>query len=544
MEKLASEKEIAERMNAGFYRDWYTRCYNEQQRAYGGIGGVNASMLPPSGQGFPDWPDVLPLFLYAHQTRKVLATAAIALARNMGTIPAPVFTGPEIDDGFTPDLLAEFYKKRSDSPESRWSDQFESAFMDGDQLGMGYVYFGPRLTAGGKFRVDCEHIPLLHLLFDINAKHFIDAKWAAWCRYYSVDDAKRMYGERVEAYQRQLTVPTTIGRSMTQNLVRVWEYQDVGTLRPDGSYECEPTHAFILDDIGGEILSRERNEFEVITVAAYSQYLFSGMRRPFGRLHMQSAVQGMLNKIEKRLDDEMSSGGTITIYDPNRVDAGDMRKFRNGEVAPMISAKVPLNNDSPAIQRIAATGADSKVIEAMTYFTEELHAVSGITELDLGGSTGNNTLGQDQILTQRADNQQSWDSNQLIKFYRRAMQIAMRVAKIIDDAPITLVVKGKTFSLNMPGFPESLIANHIPDDLYPLIGAQDLTPQNNDAKKAMRLNQLNQYQPLIQMGLINVQWWASEMVKAMGDNPDEALMSQGQLGQVGGQMTPMNPMAS
>lgn len=513
-------------MKAGFSSQWYNARYNEMQRAFGGATGEQRLLLPASSAGsYPDYPDVFARELWVSRSRKIFSTMQLYVARNMASIPIPDFKGPEIDK-HSAELLREFYRIRSE--QGKWHTQLEQAYCDGSMLGTGYIYVGTVVDSEGYAKVEIEHIPCLHVLYDINAKTIDRAKWMAVCRYYSVDEAEALFGDQVHTKIRTLAT----GDGVQTEVVRVFEYQDVGLIGKEG-YKVEPTRAYILDDLDGPVLERERNPYDALTIAQYYQVLASGMRRPVGRVHSMLAAQAQLNKIEDRADQEIACGGTINLYDSVLMDNSDAAKLRAGAIAPWLGIK-SLSKDAPPIMRIPPSPVDGKMIEIWQAWSEEFNGVSGTTELDRGTDTGNNTLGQDQILQSRSDSAQNRDAVQLVRFYRQIVNLVMRVAKASDDCPVTLKLAGYSIAMNIPGYPESGIDNWIPDELDPLIDTQDMTPGQDAIRKQQRLAGLQLYTPYLGT-LVSPEWFMKELITANGDDVDE-VMSQSQSNQAANPM--------
>lgn len=477
-----------------------------------------ASAACGSDGDFPVRPDIVVQFLEIGQSRRILNTQFIALSRVMSSVAKPTF--PDIDKQ-KGEVLAGFYTGRHEGDgagEGEWQHELNSAYMDGDGLGLGIVQVGlEKNPESGYKRVTLRHSPLLNTLGDPHYRNPGRWRWIAFVHYLDVEDAVARFGAECRKYARPWTDSQS---SIPMEYVRIIEYYDMG-FGPNG----KPTRAIVPQNLANPPLKREVNEFGCLPFAYYMHFLAPGMRRPVGRIALQMATQEAINALEKSAI-ETCQDGAFDLVDMDQLNANDVKLRNKGDRNLKIRIERPSATGAPPYIRVPAKEVAQTWQVLRDLLDRQFNTDSGTTDLDRGSlSSTARTLGENELLDARSQNQSSWSELQALQLLRRTVEKVLRIARIGDRDPVMVPVFGHPVLLNDPEVPQSWIDAFIPGNLRVALGEESLRKADLDAERAMRLKGLQLVAPYVGTTLSPL-WHSEEMLKAIGEpDPKAAFMT-------------------
>ena len=502
----STAEQIQGAMRSGFDRNYYVFLYKQMRYAFGWPWAD--SVLNTNSGFFPFMPDIMPYTQEVGLSRKIQAVAAIALPRIAGNIPKPVINGPGLNK-IQKTVLEEFLVSRSTQTwqaDGNWGPHFARAFLDGDQLGIGFVRFGLKLNPKTKKTyLDMSYQPSCQTLWDNTQRDFTRARWVSCAHYLDEITATDLYGKEAQKYLRVFGEAPDSPR-----LMRIFEYYDIGL----GS-KGDPTYAIIPDDLDQKPLLIKENPFGVIPVAHNENYWFPGTKYPIGRVVMQMPTQEMLNQHERRQRLEVQHGGGYDLVHEESVDSEALARVEQGEAGVTVRVTAPMSKEmGPPVMRIPNRDMSSVLANEFARLTQQFHMEAGISELDSGNLTSQSrTLGEVQLLQNKSDVRSNWASLKMIEFYQRAFRIALQVAKVGDVDPLKIDFGGVPVDVNTDDV--TMISQFIPDHFDVLIDQKDLTKQDDALKKAQERQDLMSLAPFIG-NVIDPKWFATELLKSLG----------------------------
>lgn len=510
---------IRDTMRQGYEPEHYESLYRQMCYAFGESWNDAATGLTWGEEGkLLSFPDVKVRYLESGQSRRILNAAVISLSRVMYAQPAPEF--PQVDK-ITGEIRKQFVLKRADGDGTvlgDWHTEDMAAYFDADGLGFGCCQIVLETNPiTGRQRAGIRHVPAIHVLWDRHERNPDRARWCAFVHHIRVEDAVSRYGERARNWTR-----TTYEGQKADLLetVRIVEYYDIGLGR------SEPTRTVLASELEGEVIERGRNPFPFLPMAHMMNYTPSGMARPTGRIMMQMATQRALNK-QERYTDWVLEQGPIDIFDPSSFDDQDVEAILRGEYPHRrLKTSAKMNKDN-ALPFVRIPGADIQPGMALLMQNlERLHnAESGTNDLDRGSRSNSQTLGQDMLLAQRSDTQGLWMRQQAAKYHRRKVEKFLEVARLFDRDPVVLDIQGRDIPINVPGVPQSFIDQFLDEPSRVVISEDALEFRDMRLERMQRSRELDSLAPLVQGGMVDPQWWATEKLKALGYDPAEAMPS-------------------
>lgn len=509
--QLLTAEEIKENM-LDFDIEYQQSLYNQVSYAIGekmkryGTGATAGS----AGE-YPIFPDIQPRFLRVGQSRRILNTEFIGMARTLQTEPEP--ESPQVDK-WTGEVRKQFFLERFRKHE--WSEQFAMAFMDGEATGVGCVQIGMTIDPDtGMPCVDLYHHHSYNIIFDRHERTPTRARWVVAVHYLPMLEAAFRFGEKAAQYETTVESGTD-GRPM--RTVRVFEYWDRGIA---GRL---PTKAVVLGDIGNDPILIEANPFGAcLPFGFFTFFTPPGMKRPMGRIPMQMAMQEALNDLEAYLRKQLKQPD-FTLLDSQSLDPSDLQRVISGDIPNYVRVLKPViqGMQNPAV-RVSSTGIHQAVIYLQEMYERQFTADSGTTEFDRGmQAQSSRTLGENQLVDARGGVQASWSELQLAKFYQRSIEKVFYIASRVDRSPVPIDVFGTNYTVNGDD-PDSMIQAWLEEPSVVVIDAQSLRRQDGQMKTAQRLAQLNELAPHVGMGIDPV-WFVTEKLKAIGESdPREAM---------------------
>lgn len=487
----------------------------EKARRYG------AGTTAGAAGEYPIFPDIQPRFLRIGQSRRILNTEFIGMARTLQTEPEP--DCPQVDK-WTGEVRKQFFLERFRKHE--WSEQFAMAFMDGEATGVGAVQVGMSICPDtGLPHVDLYHHHSYNIIFDRHERTPTRARWVVAVHYLSLLEAKFRFGEKATQYETVVESGTD-GRPM--RTVRVFEYWDKGIAGK------APTRAVVLGDLGNDPIEVTANPYGGCLPFGFFVYFTPpGMKRPMGRIPMQMAMQEAINDLENYLKKQLKQPD-FTLLDSQSLDPSDLQRVMSGDTPNYVRVLKPViqGMQNPAV-RIPTTGIHQAVIYLQEMYERQFTADSGTTEFDRGmQAASQRTLGENQLVDARGGVQASWSELMLAKFYQRAIEKVFQVASMVDRSPLPIDVFGTNYTLNSDEDPDSMISVWLEEPSVVLINPQSLRRQDSAMKATERLAQLEVLAPHVGAG-IDPLWFVGEKLKAIGEtDPREAMGGADQAGQM------------
>lgn len=514
-------EDIRTRLAQGYDPSYYASLYRQMCYAFGDdwhkVKGVPSGV---AGGSFPDFPEITVRYMETGRSRRILNSQFTGLSRVMATDPEPEF--PQLDK-WTGEVRKQYYLNRYRGDHyggGNWADEHAYAYMDGDGLGLGFVQFGLESNPKtGYQRVSCEYSPAVLTLWDRHERNPSRARWVAFCKYLSIDQAAGLFGwKTAKRYRREIVD----GESQAPlEVMRVFEYYDMG-YGPKGT----PTRALIPSDLGMEPITLEDNPFECLPFSYMSYLMVPGMKRHTGRIIMQMSTQEGLNDIERHLRKALKSP-SFDIVDVTQLNTDDLRRINAGDTNVKVRLDTP-RPDAPPYIRVPGMEVAQTILALKEMYERQFNADSGTTDFDRGNlQSEERTLGENQLLDARSKNQQAWGAIQATKMHQRSVETCLKIAKDYDKDPLLIDVFGTNIPLNVPEDPRSWLTNFLEEPSHVLISDQSLRARDQDAERQRRQQSLAMLAPLLQMGLISPQKYAEEMLKAAGEqDPNDWMPTQ------------------
>jgi hypothetical protein len=505
---------IKSRLQDGFDRNYYESLYQSIVKAYGEFWRDDLPS-PAWGNGFPDYPDVRPIFKEIGISAKIQNAQIIMLSRVMTASPEPNF--PDLDR-WTGQVRQQYVKNRArgiGGVDGEWTTQHANVFLDGDGLGTGFAQIGLRETPYGQI-IDVEHIPVTQMIWDPRQRSATRARWMCSMRYIEMDVAEDMFGyAQAHANVRKIW---DLRENRGVDVVRLFEYYDVGLTGG------KPTMAYILDDITHDPVSVEENPFGCLPFAVYEGPLTPGTKRATGRINMMLSGQEAISKVERNIRAAVEKTA-LDLVDSTMLSVADLSKLQDGEPLTVIQleGEARLDKNNPPIIRLPGGEVSQTNMVALERYEREFAAVAGNTELDRGNQLDSQrTLGETQLLDQRSRTQANYSTLQLALYYRRVFEKVCKIGAIGDTAPVSVMIDGRKITLNT-GDPRLAIRPFLEEESQITIDPQAITSNDVAGEQDAKARKLWSMAPLVQAGQIPNDWFAKEILRSAGYDPDEVL---------------------
>jgi hypothetical protein len=530
--KLTSKENIQARLCNGYDKGWYDSIWKQMCYAFGEQG--QESLGIGGDKRFPDFADLTPTMSEVGTSKRILNTQFITLSRVMYSDPEPEF--PDVDK-ITGQIRQSFYQARATGEEygdGDWATQFNAAFMDGDGVGTGVVQLGLKTNPKTGFRkLTAQHVPILQTLWDRNERSISRARWIAFLHYIPMDVAEAQFGKRFATENRHEMKES--GSEEPIECVRILDYWDIG------HGKGEPTHAFIVDDLDGEVIEIEENPYGCLPCAFYEHLLIPGMRRAVGRIPLLMAGQEALNQAERYMREAMKRPG-FTMVGAELFEESDFERVINGEGG-IIRTKRPLAAGELIAQFVPGEEVSQTTLAYMQLLEKDFTANAGVTEFDRGSNPDQaRTLGENQLVDERSKVQASWSALQAAKMHRRAVEVGLKIAAIGDNDPVMLAVDGNTVPINDPSDTRLSIANFLAEPSRVIVSVESLAKNDMLREQQMATQKLMGLQPLVGQTIDPI-WWTDELLKANGYDPAEAKLEP-QPVPLGPDGMPVDPMGA
>lgn len=491
-------------------------AYALGEKATGRLRGIQ------SGDGeFPLFPDMQPAFVKVGQSRRILNTQFIGMARVLSADPEPMF--PQVDK-FKGEVRKQFILERSRMLE--WPEVFGSSFLDAEAAGVGIAQVGMEINPDTGFpHVMIQHVPCYNFVYERHARSPNLAKWCYAVHYLSIDDAVAAYGDVARSHEINIE---DNGEGRPMKAVRVFEYFNKGVAGK------APTRAVMLGQMSSDPVEYGPNPYGACMPFGFWVYFLPpGMRRPMGRIPFQMATQEALNDLEQYLRAQLKQP-EFTLLDAQAIDQQDLQNVFAGKVPAYVRVKKDLTNgmSAPAI-RVPSGGVAQALIALQDMYERQFTTDSGVTEHERGNfSQEDRTLGENQLVDQRGGVQASWSELMAAKGYQRVFEKILHVASIVDRDALTVDVFGTNYLINNPADPDSTIQEWAKEPSTILIDSQLLRRKDSQIAQAQRVAALKQVEPYVGSG-VDPMWFVEEMLKAIGEkDPREAMGGSDEMGQL------------
>ena len=513
---LPSHKEVKERILAGFDRKYYDSIYTQQCYAFGQKWDSKPSYLAESSASddIPIYPDVRVTHLAIGQSRRILNASIRTLSRVLSRAPEPKF--PQVDE-VTNEVRRTFWLANANGNRgvpTRWLQQLQYAFVEGDTLGVGCVKHGLRThPRSGRQMVDMRHVPVLQTIWDPFEFDPRNSKWAAVASYVPYEVAKNLWGKKkADRHKREWT--TTVD-SRSAQFVRVIEYWDVG-YAGDGPAYC----IFVGDLEDGEV---GENDLGFIPLSFCVNYVAPGMRRPIGRAVMQMSSQELINDIEKYLRVTMKRGPAIDIYMEEMFDEAALARWRAGDSSQPLAIKEGMVDDvRKAFTRIGAMDPGQGALALFAIAERQHNDDSNQTEQSRGNALGGRTTAREvSALVSKVNENASLTDQQANEFLVDAVKNTMSAALAGDAHPVSLDIFGSNILFNDPSDPMMDIANWLSEDSGTvLIDLESTSAEDDLLKRQVKKEDLMFLSPLVGVTL-DPDTYSEEMLEAIGEKDIE-----------------------
>lgn len=528
---LTSAENIAKRLqeanDVGYYESifrWAQALHS--QKIAGG----------PSEEGtFKSWPDLMPKIAEVGVSTPILTALLLTRAKVLRTLPEPDF--PQVSKQ-TSEIRKAVWRRRAQGcgygGDGHWLGQMRDAFMDGAPFGAGFVQFGPKTNPKtGLQYTHMTHVPLMQMMWERTERSPARSRFFCAMKYMPLDVAEDKFGKK-KARENvfRLFNQGEAYESQSVEVVRVFEYWDLGW-----GTKGDPTLAYILGDITNAPESIEDNWAECLPFAFMEMHCLPNVRRPMGMVPHLMQSQAALQKMQGKFMANADRPG-FDLVDQDRLNPDDLERVNSSE--PNVIVRYESSGgmtDKPPFVRVP--GGELAQSDLATYqeLKEEHRALAGISELEQGSSvSGADTLGEVQMVDQRSRSQSNSVVTETAHFARRCVEMFSQISSKIDLDPMRVDAMGYDIPLNQ-GLPE------VPDeDGEPLdpssvqawfkepstvtLGEEALFKGDRQAEMRARFEILNAYAPILSM--LNPKWYAEEILKAGGDDPQAALMDQAQ----------------
>lgn len=508
---------VNERLEAA--QDWtyHDFLYRQHRYAFGNPLKGRADTARSMFGGFPIYPDVADTHLSVGVSRRIMNVSLIHLSR----IFSRQFSVDSPDaDLIDAEVRKRFFERRFE--QFNLNFEMENAFLDGDSFGMGCVQIGVEETQEGFIRTTLSHVPILNLMLDKHQRNPAKARWGVVCSLISYEEAVSLYGRKEADNYR-----TEIRHHQTERgfpVVPVFDYWDI-----DGCGKGTPTQERRVGGLDRKPVYRGENFMgDSLPLAFYTHVTLPGWSRPIGRVFAQMATQEAINDIERKMRAVSKQKG-VFVVETAAIEEGDLKRWASGNYDGPVKTKKPMDGASGAPMRFV-NGAEiqNTDLQLLNVLERQMNADSGTNDYDNGNfDTQANTATEAQILEARSSTPQAWSDSRADIFRRDVAEKFLKCASLYDTEPTPINFDGAPILLNDPENPQLALSGFLSEPSRVVIAADALQAENQKAEANERLNfLLGPVATLVQMGKANPDWWAEEIVKAGGDDPQAVLQHQ------------------
>lgn len=507
MAKLTSKENIQKRLLEGFDREYHDSLYRQIQYAFGEPWRQGAVSGTGTNFVFPDYENFTVKYQEIGRSKRIFQSAFVTLSGTMMLAPEPEFTK-------VPKLVAEIRKQiflsrfqGENADYAPWQDEFDKAYLDGTQVGVGFLHWYLKTNAkSGEQTVCCCHVPAVNVIWDRHENSPDRARWMVFVKSLPVDVAELRFGKKaVAGHISRQSSPNSTGF----DVVRVFEYFDMGY--GGGS----PTMAVILGDISGEPIEIKKNVFGCIPESHYT-HIQLPLSRPIGMVPLQMPAQEMLNQIDRALRRTVRQVG-FDIYDPAQVEEEDMRRVESGQQTRVRAKGTRVQGQPEPVTRIQGGEASQTLLTVRALADRELNAMGSVTDSDRNILAENNrTATEQQLLARANETQKGWPKRQLLRFLITSVEKFVLLAKQYDRDPLDVDVFDNNVLANNPDEPGTWLSSVFHEKAGIVIDTQALEEKDVYQERMEKQSTLSALWPLVQSGVISVQKFAEEALKNAG----------------------------
>lgn len=506
MPKYTKPEQIADNLRQSHDPSYYAHVYGLMGHALG----QKYSMHRPGSWAnvgeIPDYPDILPQFYELGTSNRLMTNAALMMFKTCYMDPQPDF--PDLDgmsEAIRQAILVGLWRKKE------WANEAHKTFLDGDNLGIGWTQVG---ALGGE--VDIVHHPVYNVIWDRHMWGAGKCRYIAFVHHMPVEKAMGMFGSSIKKHASEFA-PWNTDFTTPLKRVKIIEYFDYDL---EGS---EPTHAYFLNNIGGETLDIGPNEYECIPAAFYQHIHFWAMRRPIGSLDLQLAGEEMRSALFKYIKLMLERGSGFDVVDTSRLEPDALEDWKSGKLLPLIPITgAGDKNIAQLHQRVPAQDIPAGVYNFLQILDRESASQSGNSEADRANPTsGQRTLGEINTIQQGSDIQTQWRRRQWARYLERLFEKVVKVAGKFHVQPLLVDVEKRNVLLNDPENPSSAIEVWLQEPSR--INVNEDTLVHEDASiKAQR--QITLWMPFLQDPYMRPLEVRKKVLEAMGEKEPERYM--------------------
>jgi len=520
--KLTSKEQIRENILSCYDQRYYTRVRREQLYAFGEKWDSQAALAPKHDGDLPDYGDTTPTFAETGASRRIANAQFWALTSVMQQTPK--ITCPDVPavvglvrSKYYEECYSESSSDQGDFTDDGWATEHDSAFMDGQGHGMGWVEHGMEdIPESGFQRTTCRHSPLLQTFWDRTARNPAKSRVIAFVDYIDYDIAVQIYGK--DKAERAVRNTQQSSGNYTVKQCRVIRYYDRGW---DGG---TPTMATLLGTLDGEgVCYRRENPIgNRLPTSYYLHVLLPGMFRGIGQIAFQIPTQEMINHIERAMRQILKMPG-FQGFDVSRFDPDDLQGILAGTQLRARLKSPPPGTNTPALEVFNGMEIASSLFSMYQLWDRQYSADSGQSDIDRGNTTTQDkTLGEVQLLDQRGKIAQSWAELQATKFFIRSAKTTFAFAKRYDRQPRWLDINGRNLLINDPANPVTALDQWFMEPSRILLDAASLKAVDADQeieREAARLAMAGKFGA-------NPAWLLKKLLEAMGEDDMAEAMAQ------------------
>lgn len=511
--KLLDSSTISDLLRQSCDPDYYKNRFALRAWAVGDKAFRGAKTQP--GSMLPDYPDLFPTYYEPGQSQRALVNWVLMLSKIAYYDPEPDF--PDLDpvgQVVRQEIIKSLWRSKDTYGKYEVGPQAFRAFLDADGLGTGWVQID---TEDGNIVV--RHHRLENVVWDKHANSPSHARYVACIHNLSQEDAVDRFGSDVIRHTTRFS-PHPVTSAPEIPRVRIVEFWS----EPMGGFAG--THAFIANDLGGNILEIEENDLGCLPFAHAELFPIPGMSRAMGRLEMQKATQEMRNAVERYVKLTLARGSGFDVGDVSGMNEDDVDSLMRGEVLPFIRYE---SMDEKPIQskvmRVPAQDIPSGAFNYLALLDRDQSPESGSSDGDRANLTPRaTTLGEVNRVQSGADIQTSWSGRQYARFLERTIEKMVKCAAKWQKAPVTINAFGQKMALNDPTEPNSAIEPWL-QELSRVIVSED---QVQFRDKKMQANDSVAFLSMfMQDPYIDPMVLRRKIFEARGEkNPDEFLIQQ------------------
>lgn len=532
MGKMTEPKDARERMISAFDPYVYDSVYAKLYRAFGMNADSSLQTLNGYGDQIPRYKDIYVKTMTEGRSPRLLTASNVAVSRVASKMPSFKFPQlDQLDSAIRTEALRVTYhgEQHCFAP---WHHGIASAFDDGDSIGYGAVEIWPIVNPNsGMPQAQLQPISCLDIAWDPHKADPHNSRYITTQKWVSVEEAAERIGWKkakacaVKVYETSVSQFTWSCRLMTyydygygKDLPAIMEFWGNIWHSPEAVYE---------NPVGRPPL------------ALCVNYVKNKMRRPLGRIDMQSQDYETLYQLEQTLLRSALNGQGAVMVDGTAIDEQDWEDFKAG-LTRFLRYNSSMQN--MPMQQIPTDQLQSALLPAIQWYASLYSQNSMMSDLQRGENGGDRKTATQNLIEDRNQSaNMGWTIGMMLKFQMEICMLGVDVMRITDRHPRLLDVLGSNVPVNMPGVAPSTFHAMFSEPSRCEIGTDSLTEEDDKMKLAQERDLLVL---TLQSGLVGTlidpRWFGERWAALFGADPRTVLM-QPSAGSSGAPAMAMNP---